>query len=125
MINEPQNPPMYASAETVVLYTRLRPGMGEAYDEFHRTVPPAVAGDLIARGVTEWRIWRHGRHLFHLVTVADYAAFLAGDAGNPVSESWQAAVAPFLEASNTSPDPDQNTARLVWALSTNGSPPLS
>ncbi|MEY9841134.1 L-rhamnose mutarotase [Streptacidiphilus sp. EB103A] len=120
MTPTPSQEPLHdTKPETVVLRTRLREGMEEAYEDFHRTVPPAVAKDLSDRGVTEWRIWRSGHDLFHLVEVADYAAFVAGDTDNPVSIAWQASVAPYLEMTNTPQDPEGNTLRLVWDLSSN------
>ncbi|WP_405970656.1 L-rhamnose mutarotase [Streptomyces sp. NBC_00988] len=103
----------------VALHTRLRPGMEEAYEETHREVPAALVHDLKARGVVEWRIWRHGRDLFHLVECEDYAAFAAGPATNETAETWGDRMDPYLEVQNDLSDPDRNMMRAVWTMTGN------
>lgn len=102
--------------DVIVLYTRLKPGQEQAYEDFHRVVPDEIASDLRARGVHDWRIWRRGRDLFHLVTAEDYAAFARGPASNDTAAGWQAVMAQFLEVNNDLADPQLNSMTPVWGL---------
>jgi L-rhamnose mutarotase len=105
--------------QQVGLYTRLKPGMEEAYEAFHAVVPADIVDDLRARGVSQWRIWRRGRELFHLVECVDYAAFAASPATNPTAAGWGGRMEAFLEVNNVLADPDLNVMRPVWALTEN------
>lgn len=102
--------------DVIVLYTQLKPGQEQAYEQFHRVVPDEIAADLRARGVHDWRIWRRGRDLFHLVTAEDYAAFARGPASNDTAAGWQAVMAQFLEVNNDLADPQLNSMTPVWGL---------
>jgi L-rhamnose mutarotase len=102
--------------DVIALYTRLRPGQEQAYEQFHRVVPEDIAADLSERGVHDWRIWRHGRDLFHLVTAEDYARFASSPATNETAASWGSVVAPFLELGNDLADPQRNSLTEVWRL---------
>ncbi|WP_243228851.1 L-rhamnose mutarotase [Microbacterium sp. CIAB417] len=42
--------------ERIALRTRLIPGREEAYEALHARVPEALAHDLLAAGVQDWRI---------------------------------------------------------------------
>ena len=105
--------------QQVGLYTRLKPGMEEAYEAFHAVVPVDIVDDLRARGVSQWRIWRRGRDLFHLVECADYAAFVASPPNNPTAAGWGGLMETFLEVNHVLADPDLNVMRPVWALTEN------
>lgn len=105
--------------EIVALFTRLRPGKELEYEEAHRVIPAELAEDLRARGVSEWRIFRHGRDLFHVVHAEDYRAFAASAPTNATAAGWADRMAEFLEVGNNMDDPDQNLLRPVWALSEN------
>jgi L-rhamnose mutarotase len=103
--------------EVVALYTRLRPGQELAYEEFHARVPDEITEDLRARGVHEWRIWRHGRDLFHVVMAEDYASFAASEPLNVTAQQWGTVMAQFLEVNNDLSEPSKNTMAEVWSLS--------
>jgi L-rhamnose mutarotase len=108
------------SKQTVALYTLLREGRELDYEEVHATIPAAVAADLRARGIKEWRIWRHGRDLFHLIETDDYEGFVASPPTNEEAAGWQARMDPYLEIPNTPESPAENATHLVWSLSANG-----
>ncbi|HEY2557207.1 MAG TPA: L-rhamnose mutarotase [Diaminobutyricibacter sp.] len=97
--------------------TRLRPGLGHAYEQFHRAIPSEVAETLKAAGVIEWRIYRNKTTLTHEVVATDRKrmdAFLDSD---PVNERWQRQVAPYL---STEPAPELTAAdrgTLIWDFS--------
>jgi len=54
-------------AEWTAKVTRTRPGLGERYATFHRTIPEVLDDELHRAGVESWRIWRDGDVLFHVV----------------------------------------------------------
>lgn len=105
--------------QLIALHTRLRPGMEEPYEEVHRVVPAELVRDLRARGVVEWRIWRHGRDLYHLVECEDYAAFAASAPTNVVAATWGERMDPFLEVQNDLSAPDRNIMQPVWMMTAN------
>lgn len=101
--------------ESVVLHTRLRPGMQAEYDRVHAVIPAELAAALREAGVHTWRIWRSDRELFHLVECADYAAMRGYLRNHPVNVAWQARMSVLLEVED-----DYSGAapgvRLVWEL---------
>jgi L-rhamnose mutarotase len=100
--------------EMIALYTRLRAGMEDHYEAFHKEVPAEIADDLIARGVRDWCIWRRDRDLFHLVIAEDYDRFRNSTPTNEIAGGWGEVMAPFLEINNEFGE--SNAMRSVWSL---------
>jgi L-rhamnose mutarotase len=78
--------------------TALAPGLGEAYEEFHRAIPADLHSAMRAAGVLEWRIYRNGTTLTHRVVATDREEMSHVLDVDPVNESWQRQVAPYLAA---------------------------
>lgn len=102
--------------ERIMLHTRLRPGMEEAYERVHADIPAELDELLRSSGVHGWRIYREGRDLFHYVEVHDYAAFLRATADHPVNVAWQQRMAEFLEVVHDYRSAETNMLRPVWEL---------
>jgi L-rhamnose mutarotase len=81
----------------IALHTRVRGDRIEEYEQAHAAVPPELADEVRAAGVTGWTIWRSGTDLFHVIECADYPAMLATLAASPVNAAWQARMAELLE----------------------------
>ena len=96
--------------------TRLRPGLGHAYEQFHRAVPSEVAGALKAAGVIEWRIYRNKTTLTHEVVATDRDRMSELLDADPVNERWQRQVAPYL-ATEAAPEPPEDRGTLIWDFS--------
>jgi L-rhamnose mutarotase len=96
--------------------TRLRPGLGQAYEEFHRAIPADVAGALKAAGVVEWRIYRNRTTLTHEVVAEDQQRMNELLDADPVNERWQRQVAPYLstEPAPTPPADAADRGPLIW-----------
>ena len=95
--------------DTFDFHTHLRPGLGLAYEQFHRAIPSEVAAALKAAGVVEWRIYRNKATLTHEVVAADRGRMSEILDADPVNERWQRQVAPYLAAE---PAPDLPGAEL-------------
>lgn len=96
--------------------TRLRPGLGHAYEQFHRAIPSDVAAALTAAGVVEWRIYRNKTTLTHRVVATDRGRMNRQLDADPVNERWQRQVAPYL---TTEPATEQldDPGTLIWDFS--------
>lgn len=102
--------------ERIMLHTRLAPGMEEAYEAVHSSIPDELDALLRKSGVHAWRIFRKGRDLFHYVEVDDYAAFLRATADHPVNVAWQQRMGQFLEVAHDYHSAQSNQLKAVWAL---------
>jgi L-rhamnose mutarotase len=80
----------------VGLHTRLKPGVEERYEEYHRAVWPDVLAAIRRVGITKYVIFRDGLDLFHFIECADYERAIADLAGDPVNVRWQAEMAPMM-----------------------------
>ena len=80
----------------VGLHTRLKPGVEERYEEYHRNVWPEVLAANHRVGVTKYVIYRDGLDLFHYIECADFDRAVADLAGDPVNQRWQAEMAPMM-----------------------------
>ena len=85
-----------ASPVKVGLHTRLKPGVEERYEEYHRNVWPEVLAANRRVGVTTYVIFRDGLDLFHYIECADFDRAVADLAGDPVNQRWQAEMAPMM-----------------------------
>jgi L-rhamnose mutarotase len=98
------------------LYTRLREGAEDAYDELHARVPDDLADALREAGVRDWRIWRAGLDVFHLVDVEDYRAMRAFLREHPANLAWQARVTGLQSLPDDYSGEDDGLLP-VWSLS--------
>jgi L-rhamnose mutarotase len=80
----------------VGLHTRLKPGVEERYEEYHRSVWPAVLEANRRVGVTKYVIFRHGLDVFHYIECEDFDRAIADLADDPVNLRWQAEMAPMM-----------------------------
>lgn len=97
--------------------TRLRPGLGQAYEQFHRAIPSEVDGALRAAGVVEWRIYRNRTTLTHEVVAEDQQRMNELLDADPVNERWQRQVAPYLSQEPAPAPPAGDRGPLIWDLS--------
>ena len=98
--------------------TRLRPGLAQAYEEFHRAIPSDVAGALSAAGVVEWRIYRNRTTLTHEVVAEDRDRMTELLDADPVNERWQRQVAPYLSSEGApAPALPDDRGVLIWDFS--------
>ena len=89
------------AAETLKRYAfmlRLRPGVGEAYDESHRAVWPEMLALLKNAGISEYSIYRRDDLLILTLRTADFEATWSRIENDPVNLRWQKAMAPFFAA---------------------------
>jgi L-rhamnose mutarotase len=61
----------------VGLHTRLKPGVEERYQEYHREVWPDVLTAIRRVGITKYVIFRDGPDLFHDIECDDYDRAIA------------------------------------------------
>jgi L-rhamnose mutarotase len=80
----------------VGLHTRLKPGVEERYEEYHRAVWPDVLEAIRRAGITKYVIYRDGLDLFHYIECVDYDRAIADLAKDPVNIRWQAEMAPMM-----------------------------
>jgi L-rhamnose mutarotase len=80
----------------VGLHTRLKPGVEERYEEYHRAVWPDVLTAIRRVGITKYVIFRDGLDLFHYIECANYDRAIADLATDPVNIRWQAEMAPMM-----------------------------
>lgn len=80
----------------VGLHTRLKPGVEERYEEYHRAVWPDVLDAIRRAGITKYVIYRDGLDLFHYIECGDYDRAIAELAKDPVNIRWQAEMAPMM-----------------------------
>jgi L-rhamnose mutarotase len=109
------------STESFEFHTFLAPGLGPAYDDFHRAIPAELDAAMRAAGVVGWQIYRNRTTLTHRVVAQDRQRMSLILDRDPVNLRWQQQVAPYLvEAPPTgAPDtgPPQGVGNLVWDFS--------
>ena len=114
------------STESFEFHTFLAPGLGPAYDDFHRAIPAELDAAMRAAGVVGWQIYRNRTTLTHRVVARNRQQMSRILDRDPVNVRWQQQVAPYLvEAPPTgAPDtgppdtgPPQGVGNLVWDFS--------
>jgi L-rhamnose mutarotase len=80
----------------VGLHTRLKPGVEQRYEDYHRAAWPDVLEAIRRVGITKYVIFRDGLDLFHYIECADYDRAIADLAKDPVNIRWQAEMAPMM-----------------------------
>lgn len=103
------------SAESFEFRTRLAPGMGNAYELFHRAIPAELHAVMRDCGVVAWQIFLRGDVVTHRV-VADRRALTEKLDPHPVNRAWQRQVAPYL-LPGEHPDAPDHPGALIWEFS--------
>lgn len=80
----------------VGLHTRIKPGAGELYEQYHRDVWPGVLNEIRRSGITKYVIFRDGLDLFHYIECEDYDRAMAEIAKDPTSMRWEAEIATMM-----------------------------
>ena len=77
---------------------QLRPGMENAYDRVHASVPPELLALLKRVGISEYSIFRRERLLFLSLTVEDFEQAWKEIELDPAYKAWQKIMGPFFDA---------------------------
>jgi L-rhamnose mutarotase len=104
------------STESFEFRTFLAPGLGPAYDDFHRAIPAELDAAMRAAGVVGWQIYRNGTTLTHRVIARDRQHMSRTLERDPVNVRWQQEVAPYLIDEPPTGAPDDR-GKLVWDFS--------
>jgi L-rhamnose mutarotase len=116
------------SAESFEFHTFLAPGLGPAYDDFHRAIPAELDAAMRAAGVVGWQIYRNRTTLTHRVVAQDRQRMSRILDRDPVNARWQQQVAPYLAPPTGAPgtvppdtgppeDVPPDPGNLVWDFS--------
>lgn len=100
--------------EIIGLRTRLKPGMGDAYERAHAEVWPELVGVQRGLGIHHWLIFRHGDELFHAVECDDFDRAVAALALHPVDQRWQAEMSHYVVESDDGEGAAVDRLRLVY-----------
>ncbi len=76
---------------------RIRPGMGEGYDERHRTVWPEMLDLLSRSGVSNYSIFRRDEQLILVMDVHDFEETWKRIEADPINTRWQQSMEPYFE----------------------------
>jgi L-rhamnose mutarotase len=84
------------ATESFEFHTFLAPGLGPAYDDFHRANPAELDAAMRAAGVVGWQIYRNRTTLTHRVVARNRQQMTRILDRDPVNVRWQQQVAPYL-----------------------------
>ena len=100
----------------VGLHTRLKPGVEERYEEYHRAVWPEVLEGMRGVGITKYVIFRDGPDLFHYIECDDYDRAIAELARSPLNQSWEAEMAPMTTVAHDFSGKGSDRMSLIFDL---------
>lgn len=100
----------------VGLHTRLKPGVEERYEQYHRSVWPDVLAAIRRVGITRYVIFRDGLDLFHYIECDDYDRAIADLARDPVNIRWQAEMAPMMAKAHDFSGKSSDRLPLIFEL---------
>jgi len=100
----------------VGIHTRLRPGVEEQYEEYHRAVWPDVVAAIKRAGIAKYAIFRDGLDLFHYIECDDYDRAIAELAAEPVNIRWQAEMAPMMAVAHDYSGRSRDRLPLIFDL---------
>lgn len=100
----------------VGLHTRLKPGVEERYEQYHRSVWPEVLAAIRRVGITRYVIFRDGLDLFHYIECDDYDRAIADLARDPVNIRWQAEMAPMMAKAHDFSGKSSDRLPLIFEL---------
>ena len=81
----------------VATYMLVKEGKEEAYREAHRHVWPEILEGARKAGIRNYTIFMMGRQLFSYFEVDDLEQATKMLANDPISQKWQAMMAPLME----------------------------
>jgi L-rhamnose mutarotase len=100
----------------VGIHTRLKPGVVERYQRYHKEVWPDVLAAIRRAGITRYLIFRDGLDLFHYIECEDYDKAIAELADDPVNIKWQAEMAPMMAVAHDYSGESSDRLPLVFEL---------
>jgi L-rhamnose mutarotase len=100
----------------VGIHTRLKPGVVERYQRYHKEVWPDVLAAIRRAGITRYLIFRDGLDLFHYIECEDYDKAIAELADDPVNIKWQAEMAPMMAVAHDYSGESRDRLPLVFEL---------
>jgi L-rhamnose mutarotase len=83
--------------ERVGFTIRVLPGQEAEYRRRHASVWPEMLDALTTAGCRDYTIFLRGSDVFGYLEVADFAAFRASMAANPINDRWQAEMADLID----------------------------
>jgi L-rhamnose mutarotase len=100
----------------VGIHTRLKPGVVERYQRYHKEVWPDVLAAIRRAGITRYLIFRDGLDLFHYIECEDYDKAIAELADDPVNIKWQAEMEPMMAVAHDYSGKSRDRLPLVFEL---------
>ena len=100
----------------VGIHTRLKPGVVERYERYHKEVWPDVLAAIRRSGITEYVIFRDGLDLFHYIACEDYDRAIGELADDPVNIKWQAEMAPMMAVAHDYTGESRDRLPLIFEL---------
>jgi L-rhamnose mutarotase len=100
----------------VGIHTRLKPGVVERYERYHREVWPDVLAAIRGAGITRYLIFRDGLDLFHYIECEDYDRAIGELANDPVNIKWQAEMAPMMAVAHDYSGENRDRLPLIFEL---------
>jgi L-rhamnose mutarotase len=98
------------------LHTRLKPGLEERYEAYHKAVWPEVLDGIRGAGITRYVIFRDGLDLFHYIECDDYNAAVAKLAQSPINQKWEAEMAPMTAVAHDFSGEGSDRMRQIFEL---------
>jgi len=100
----------------VGIHTRLKPGVVERYERYHKEVWPDVLAAIRRVGITKYLIFRDGLDLFHYIECEDYNRAIGELAVDPVNIKWQAEMAPMMAVAHDYSGKSRDRLPLIFEL---------
>jgi len=100
----------------VGIHTRLKPGVVERYERYHKEVWPDVLAAIRRAGITRYLIFRDGLDLFHYIECEDYDRAIGELADDPVNIKWQAEMAPMMAVAHDYSGESRDRLPLIFEL---------
>jgi L-rhamnose mutarotase len=100
----------------VGIHTRLKPGVVERYERYHKEVWPDLLAAIRRVGITRYLIFRDGLDLFHYIECEDYDKAIGELADDPVNIKWQAEMAPMMAVAHDYSGQSRDRLPLIFEL---------
>ncbi len=100
----------------VGLHTRLKAGVVQRYEDYHRAVWPDVLEAIRRAGITKYVIFRDGLDLFHYIECADYERAIGDLASDPANIRWQAEMAPMMAVAHDFSGKSSDRLTMIFEL---------
>jgi len=100
----------------VGIHSRLKPGVVERYERYHKEVWPDVLAAIRRVGITKYLIFRDGLDVFHYIECEDYDRAIGELAVDPVNIKWQAEMAPMMAVAHDYSGKSRDRLPLIFEL---------